>query len=164
MTKKTRQPGSFLRSMIAKTRTDLPHDPTELSDANLIRSMARGLSDFVQNVAPDYSADDDFAAFACMFALGRAHASYHPNEGEAAALAVAENLLAEIDLEFDCEQLRATWRSDAFKEWRQQLGQFGAAGIADQPGEKIGVWCAALWECARAGLSASDEQASAVTS
>jgi hypothetical protein len=145
----TRKPGSFLLSLIAKTRAELPRDVTELSDAELIRSMARGLSDFVREALPNSSEDDDFAAFANMFALGRAHASYDPSEGETAALAVAEDLLAEIDLEFDPEQLRAIWRSDAFAEFREQFHQFGPQGFDDRPSEEIAVWCVELWECAR---------------
>ena len=117
MTKQTRRPGSFLLSMIAKARSDLPRDLTELSDAELIRSMAYGLSGFIREATPHSSDDDDFAAFACMFALGRAYAGYHPpSEGEDDALAVAENLLAEIGQEFDRGELRSIWRSDAFAE------------------------------------------------
>lgn len=121
MTKKTRQPGSFLLSMIAKTRADSPRDLAELSDAELIRSMARGLSNYLRDTTPDLSDENDFAAFARMFALGRAHGGYHPSEGEAAALEIAENLLAKIDLEFDLDRLRAIWRSSAFAEFREKF-------------------------------------------
>ena len=120
MTNKSRPPGSFLLSMIAKARSDSPRDLSELSDAELIRSLADGLSGFLREASPNSSDDDDFAAFACMFALGRAYAGYHPpSEGEDDALAVAENLLTEIGQEFDREELRSIWRSDAFAEFRK---------------------------------------------
>jgi hypothetical protein len=146
---KKRKPGSFLLSMIAKARAELPRDVSELSDAELIRSMARGLSDFLREAVPNSSDDDDFAALACMFALNRVHAGYHRSEGEDAALAVAEDLLAELDLEFDPKQLRTIWRSDAFAEFRERLHQFGPQGPDDRPNEEIAVWCAGLGECAR---------------
>jgi hypothetical protein len=96
-----------------------------------------------------------FAAFACMFALGRAYAGYHPpSEGEDDALAVAENLLTEIGQEFDREELRSIWRSDAFAEFRKLFGKFEQVGIADQPNEEIAAWCAELCQCARNGVSA----------
>jgi hypothetical protein len=154
MTNKNRAPGSFLLSMIAKARSDSPRDLSELSDAELIRSMADGLSGFLREASPNSSDDDDFAAFACMFALGRAYAGYHPpSEGEDDALAVAENLLTEIGQEFDREELRSIWRSDAFAEFRKLFGKFEQVGIADQPNEEIAAWCAELCQCARNGVS-----------
>jgi hypothetical protein len=154
MTKQTRRPGTFLLSMIAKARVDMPRGLTELSDAELIHSMAHGLSGLLRDAAPDCSDEDDFAAFARMFALGRAYAAYHPpSEGEDDALAVAENLLTEIGQESDPEELRAIWRSDAFAEFRKLFGTFEQVGVADQPAKEIAVWCAELRECARGGVS-----------
>jgi hypothetical protein len=148
MTKQTHRPGTFLLSMIAKARSDMPRDLTELSDAELIRSMAHELSGFLKEVSANFSDEDDFAALACMLALGRAYAGYHPpSEGEDDALAVAGDLLTQIGQEFDPKELRTIWRSDAFAEFRKIFRRFEQVGVADQSAEEIGAWCVELREC-----------------
>lgn len=131
MTKK-REPGSFLLSMIGKVRADMPLAVEELSDAELTRSMARGLSDFIRAGIPDHAGDDDYTTLACVFALDRAHAGYHPNTGEANAIAQAHDLLAEIDIEITPEDLRGIWHSEGFADFRQKFHQFGARRFDDR--------------------------------
>jgi hypothetical protein len=156
MTKKTRRPGSFLLSMIAKAKSDLPVDLAEVSDAELIQDMARCLGDFLREGAPHLVDEDDFKTLACLIALARARAGYHPSEGENAALAVAEKLLAEIDLEFDPDQLRTIWQSDAFEKFQAKFNQW--TGVRDQTDEEIAVWCAELWACAGGGVGVLEKQ------
>jgi hypothetical protein len=144
----TRKPGSFLLSLIAKTRAELPRAVTELSDAELIRELARCLSDLLREAVPEAlpnsSGDDDFAAFACMFAFDLADG---PNKAK--TIADAADLLADIGLEFDPEQSRAIGHSDAFAEFREKLHRFEPGSLEDRPREEIAVWYAELWACAR---------------
>jgi hypothetical protein len=157
MTKKTHRPGTFLLSMIAKAKSDLPRDLSELSDAELIRDMARGMTDFLREAAPNSTDEDDFPALAYMLALSFTRLGYHPSGAETAELAVAENLLAEIDLQLDPEQLRAIAQSDAFADFRKIFRRF-EHGITDQPAVDIAVWFAELRECARSAVGVLDNQ------
>lgn len=93
--------------------------------------------------------DDDYTTLACVFALDRAHAGYHPNTGEANAIAQAHDLLAEIDIEITPKDLRGIWHSEGFADFRQKFHQFGARRFDDRSVEENLAWLAELWECSR---------------
>ena len=129
MTKKGK-PGSFLLSMIAKARAELPRDVSELSDAELIRSMARGLSDFIRAGIPDHAGDHDYTTLACVFALDSGACGLSPQRlAKRAPSRKRDDLLAEIDIEITPEDLRGIWHSEGFADFRQKFHQFGAAAL-----------------------------------
>jgi hypothetical protein len=134
MTKK-RKAGSVLLPMIAKILSErVGDDPAELSDAELVRSLARNLSD----------TDDDFPPIACVLALGH----HDPSPDEAEALAEAADQLTEIGLEFEPDQLRAVKRSEVFAEFQKKFRMFEPHGLGDQRYEAKVIWRASLRECA----------------
>ena len=102
-----RKPGSFLLPLIAKIRAERVGDDVEqLSDAELLRSMAQGLTRH----------DDEFPLIACALALAFEHG---PNEAE--DLAKAADLLSDIGLEFDPVELRAVRRSNGCREFHSEF-------------------------------------------
>jgi hypothetical protein len=126
-----RKPGSFLLPLIAKIRAERvgDDDVEQLSDAELLRSMAQGLSRH----------DDEFPLIACALALAFEHG---PNEAEDPAKAA--DLLAEMGLEFapaECAQSSAVRLVQNFdlnsvayrplscrmRKWRRGTGACGIA-------------------------------------
>ena len=82
---KKRRPGSFLLPLIAKILAErIGDDVEQLSDAELLRSMAQGLSRH----------DDEFPLIACALAVGFERG---PNEAE--DLGKVADLLADMGLE-----------------------------------------------------------------
>jgi hypothetical protein len=135
-----RKPGSFLLPLIAKIRAERVGDDVEqLSDAELFRSMAQGLT---RN-------NDEFPLIACALSVGFEHG---PNEAE--DLAKAANLLADMGLEFDPAELRAVRRSEACAEFRSEFCRVPPpTGLSDA---EAGLRHAGLRDCLlRAGEAAA---------
>jgi hypothetical protein len=130
-----RKPGSFLLPLIAKIRAErVGDDVKQLSDAELLRSMAQGLSRH----------DDEFPLIACALALAFEHG---PNEAE--DLAKAADLLAEMGLELDPAELRAVKRSEACAEFRFEFCRVPPAALSDA---QMAAWHGGLRDClSRAG-------------
>jgi hypothetical protein len=115
---KKRRPGSFLLPLIAKILAErIGDDVEQLSDAELLRSMAQRLSRH----------DDEFPLIACALAVGFERG---PNEAE--DLAKAADLLADMGLEFDPAELRAVRRSEACAEFQSEFCRVPPpAGLSD---------------------------------